>query len=632
MKRATTIWILLLLLFGFLLLILFFSTGNYGESDSIQHYLISRYAFKHPELFLHYWGKPFFTTISASFSQFGYYGMKIFNILAGLTAAYFAYRIAEKLNYKNTWLVLIITIFTPVYTIYLYTGLTEPLFSLILVGSIFLFLDKRYLFSIILISFIPFVRMEGLMYFPFYFIALILYRKYKYIPLLAFGTIVYTILGYFVYQDLFWLINSLPYQADNTVYGSGDFWIYFVLTKRIFGYPVAVLAILGIILLFFQAFKKKQAWFKSSVFFELYFILGMSLAFFIGHSLMWWMGAMAVLASDRLMVCIIPLVAILALKGYNLIETFVIQTIRWAYMRTVVLAIILIPLLIMPFIVHSIPTELVGVQKMIKRVSEWLKESSHYDSFISYFDPLVPYYLDLDPYDALRSKKVDRFQKDPYKQFPDGSILIWDGHYAPYEGELGLDSLMETPYFQLIKVFAPKKPHLVLPSKYYRVCLFKKGAGFEYLYRSDTIAFYDYEEILIDQDRSVYIDTISSHGNYSYLMDATTSFSPSYQANLKDFKLNGDCILRGSVKIFPVSNTENILLSLVVSTEINGVTDSWYMTDLNPENCRSNQWNTLIIDANIYYSNPENHVLKVFIWNKGRCQFIMDEFLISRIQ
>ena len=50
------------------------STGVTGETDSITHYQIARYAFKYPEYFLNHWGKPLFTILASPLAQFGYLG------------------------------------------------------------------------------------------------------------------------------------------------------------------------------------------------------------------------------------------------------------------------------------------------------------------------------------------------------------------------------------------------------------------------------------------------------------------------------------------------------------------------------------------------------------------------------
>jgi hypothetical protein len=72
----------ILFFFSILLLALVYtSTDGYGGADSFQHYMISCYSWKHPHLLLDHWGKPIFTLLSSPFSQVGYKGLLLFNVL-----------------------------------------------------------------------------------------------------------------------------------------------------------------------------------------------------------------------------------------------------------------------------------------------------------------------------------------------------------------------------------------------------------------------------------------------------------------------------------------------------------------------------------------------------------------------
>ena len=139
-----------------------------GEADSICHYNIARYAFQYPHLFLDHWGKPLFTALSAPFAQFGYEGSKIFNILCGIFAALFVFLTARNLNYKNALAGIIFVLFTPVFTLNIFSSLTEFLFSLVLIAGIYFFSKQRYILSAVIILF-PAIRKVGRPAIPGYF-------------------------------------------------------------------------------------------------------------------------------------------------------------------------------------------------------------------------------------------------------------------------------------------------------------------------------------------------------------------------------------------------------------------------------------------------------------------------------
>jgi hypothetical protein len=101
MKSELNLGLLLSLISFLFLSVVAFSTNTTGDSgDSVMHYLFSRYAPEHPHLFFHHWAKPVFVLLSSPFSQFGFKGIMMFNILCITLTMYFSYRIAEYLELK----------------------------------------------------------------------------------------------------------------------------------------------------------------------------------------------------------------------------------------------------------------------------------------------------------------------------------------------------------------------------------------------------------------------------------------------------------------------------------------------------------------------------------------------------
>src|SRR4030066_755964 len=115
---------ILTILFLFLLILSLLSEGTYGGADDNVHYSIARYAFKHPYLFLHHWGKPFFIALAAPFAQFGFNGIKLFNILAGLAATYFTWAILKHFTNNYASSVTLLIVFSPIYLTMLLSGMT----------------------------------------------------------------------------------------------------------------------------------------------------------------------------------------------------------------------------------------------------------------------------------------------------------------------------------------------------------------------------------------------------------------------------------------------------------------------------------------------------------------------------
>ena len=185
-KNIATYTVLIAVFVVFVILS-FLSEGGFYGGDSYNHYFLSRYAFKYPVFFLDNWAKPLFTVLSSLFAQFGFHGMMIFNIIAGILACFFAIKTALELKYMNSVLLVFFICFAPVFTMLLFSGMTEIVFALLLISSVYYFIKEKYIISAIIISFIPFIRAEGLVFIPWFMILLVIKKQYKAIPFLISG-------------------------------------------------------------------------------------------------------------------------------------------------------------------------------------------------------------------------------------------------------------------------------------------------------------------------------------------------------------------------------------------------------------------------------------------------------------
>jgi len=235
-------------LFHFILLqvfLLLFNGSTYGGADNINHYQIARHAFKYPELFLDLWGKPVYTTLLAPFTLFGYTIARAFNILIAVLTLWLSFKTAKYLYPGSSVFTVILIAFSPVYFLLVISCLTEVLFSFILIAAIYLFIRDRYSLSAIVISFMPFVRTEGAVLLPLFALALLLKRRPLEILWLSTGILLYSLTGYFVFGDILWLINKMPYSLGESIYGHGDLFHFIEKSPEIFGVPSVLALLLG---------------------------------------------------------------------------------------------------------------------------------------------------------------------------------------------------------------------------------------------------------------------------------------------------------------------------------------------------------------------------------------------------
>ena len=469
-SEKTQYFILLLSLLIVIAILVFLSDGMYGGADNIAHFRISKYAFSYPHLFLDHWGKPLFTLLSSPFSQFGFNGLRFFNVITGILAAYLSFRVAHELKMKNPIIVVFFVIFSPLFFRLFFSGLTEILFSFVLILAVFFFIRKKFLFSTLVISFLPFVRTEGVIFFILWMVLLGFNKKWKNIPLLFSGTLIYSLIGWSYYRDILWVFHEMPYTGAGNIYGHGEL-LHFVNTAdHIIGIPLIILFLFGLAS-YVRSFIKNEFKTEKQVN-EVFLVFGGVAIYFVAHSYVWWKGIGGSLGLVRVMACIIPLAVIIAARGANLLTEILPKRKIVQFLLPVFLVIIVTLTTIFGV---KIPMKAGRQEKVLIKAAEWVKGSEFIHSKIYYYDLYFLHRLGVDPYNQEKCFEKLPDNEFPGKNIPAGSIVQWDAHYGPNEGRMPIERLMENDQFRLLKVFKPDEPFEVLGGKEYAVYLFEKN-------------------------------------------------------------------------------------------------------------------------------------------------------------
>ena len=404
-------------------IIYFDGTGDTG--DSVSHYLFAKYAPKHPELYFDHWAKPVFVLLASPFAQFGFTGMKIVNSCVVLLTIFTTYHIAKTLKFRNAIIVSFILICTPLYFTLTFSGLTEPLFALVVSISILLLLKDKYVAASILISFLPFIRSEGLIFIGIFAIYFAFKCKWKMLPFLVVGHLIYSFLGYFIHHDLLWVIREIPYAHLDSIYGNGTLFHFSEKLYYLLGLPIYFLFVVGLIAIYWDAIKK-----KSNLDEQVLLALGF-LTFFIAHSLFWFLGIFGSMGLLRVFICVMPIIALVALKGYNFITETVLGQSKLP--QLIFKALLIISVIIFPFTTNkaalnfnrdfSISQEQLLVQQMADFSIKNYGTKQTYVCAHPYFSLA----LDIDPFD--KTKMVD-WNESNLLNLQSGSLLIWDSHFA----------------------------------------------------------------------------------------------------------------------------------------------------------------------------------------------------------
>jgi len=446
------------------------SEGAYGGADSFMHYLISRYSWEDPNLFLHHWGKPVFTIISSPFAQVGFFGVRVFNILCAVGASYLAFKTAKSLGIEYpifaSILTIVATLGPPVYL----SGLTEPLFGLTLILAVYLVSRSRLGWSTLIISFIPLIRSEGVIFIPLWLAVLGINRSWKLVPLLTTGIVTFSLLGWVSGIGFFWLLTESPYGTAAS-YGSGEilhFWNY---REETFGSVF--------IFLFFFGFGWLTSQWKlfmnrSSLSLSWLLILASFFGYFAAHSIVWWLGTGSSVGLTRVMLGIVPIGAVIASastqatvfipKGRNIV-VYVLAVFTIAYQGFYSFS---------GSSALSIPSKWGPEEKVLQAAVDYLRENNLNNNYVVYFNPVVAFMLDLNPFKTEKSRQRIPDRSHPELYIPNGAILLYDNHFGPIEGELDQSTLTESKYYELKRVFATHENHFMSNGDRYLVYVYQK--------------------------------------------------------------------------------------------------------------------------------------------------------------
>lgn len=441
---GVVVYFIILLCFAFL------ADGTGDAGDSIYHYLFSKHAFKHPENFLNHWAKPFFVLLSASFAQFGFVGIKVFNCCVAATTVWFVYKVAKQLKLSNAWLAPVFLMFTPGYFTHIFSGLTEPLFGMLLMCALYLFFAKKHLFATIIISFLPFVRSEGLIIVGVFAVYYIFDKNYRFLTWLFFGHLFYSIIGAFYFKDLFWVFTKIPYSDSTGKYGNGNLSHFLIQLNYIIGVPLYFLLGLGFVLKFRDLFRHGflKTVFDSSGTSIFYVVLS---TFIMAHSLFWYFGIFESMGMKRVLIAVVPVVPVIVLDGCNSL----VALIRNKVLQKSVFGVFFTLVIVFPFVPNPASVNwkkdfsLTDDQLLIADVSQYIK-ANYSDSIYTY--TAHPYFYlinDVDPF----AKEFVELKDRTIKPQPTNYLVVWDSWFATTENGVTLEQLYADSTLRCIRAF-----------------------------------------------------------------------------------------------------------------------------------------------------------------------------------
>lgn len=463
------------------------SPGVEGGMDSYQHYLIARYSWTYPELFLHQWGKPLFTLFASPFAQFGMIGNIIFNIICWIGTAWMVYLTSLHLKFKFPYFSFCAVLFSPIFFDQIISGLTEPFCAFLLSWFFFAMVKEKYLLGAVLAGFMPFARSEGFMIMAvagFYLLFVIKSPK-AFIFLLA-GSLFMNSLGWLIEGKPLWIFTENPYIRVElekvNICGSGGISHYFRAIPITFGFILGGLSLTGGLWLAYNRIRQFRQMFspnQTNVMF--WIVFGSFVLYFTVHSLIWYWGKMGSCGYIRVMTVIVPAVALLSnsfIDRFYKSAVFVRTPLQWrkVYMGLLILASAI--MIYEPFWRYAgkYPLKISAEQQLFREAALWLKKQDIENRTLYFLYPYLNILAEIDPWDTKHFIEIWGFN---LKYAPMGSYVIWDGHFGPNEGKLPLQTLENHPDFTKIKSFIPATPFKTLNDFNFEIHIFERTGDSE---------------------------------------------------------------------------------------------------------------------------------------------------------
>lgn len=431
------------LLAGIVSILLFNGTGDSG--DSITHYLFARYAPFHPEYYLNHWAKPVFVLLASPWAQFGFIGIKIFNFCCMITSAFAAHKLAHHVKLPNSWLIPFLFLFAPLNYILTFSGLTEPLFSMVLSFALLCSVKNRLVSAAILVSFLPFIRSEGLLIIGVFGLLFLLKRNWKATAAMIAGSLIFELIGYAAGKPFLWTINQIPYATTTSVYGNGDLFSFPNQLVFVLGVPILILFLLGLLttLVRFKTEPQNRSW--------IYLIIGCFSAVFSFHTMAWAFGSFNAMGLNRVMLAVMPAMATISLFGFNLLVSLAENPKTQLIVKSVLLFVIFA----FPFTSNhaSVHWEKDMVQSADQVLADEVAQLVISENASKYWYSYNQLSMSLE-IDHLDKEKREELCAETLYQISPGDYVIWDNWSASYCNQVELSLLDQDKDLIKLKTFS----------------------------------------------------------------------------------------------------------------------------------------------------------------------------------
>ncbi len=445
--------------------------GTPEPGDGVFHYLFARYAPEHPRLLLDLWAKPLFTFLGMPFAQLGAWGMTLMNALLYLATCWPLMRMVDERSPGTAWAVPLLML-APMYLQVTVGGMTEVLFGALTAWTLLFTLTEHWRSAAAVASLLPFARPEWVGFLPFLALWFIRCSAWRALPLLAFGTVVMSLLGGLVKQDVLWLLKEHPYQHSIDFYGKGSFWHYIGHARDIAGAPLLFAAAIGLGVLPISLGNRSEGEQRDR--FMLCLATAPLFAITLIHSWIWWRGTNGSFGLLRVMATVLPFLVLVAVEGLAVLLRPLSPRIRGSVL-------LVFGLFATAEAYHRADLPIVRTvpEQVMDDAAAFLRADGREGRRIAVAQPYLAFALERDLFDSTHTPTFWRLdRKRPDLGLAAGDLICWDSRMAPHEGGVELDRLMRDPGLALLRGWSRQEPeHFHAGGQPFEVYVFERRSS-----------------------------------------------------------------------------------------------------------------------------------------------------------
>lgn len=603
-----------------LLFLAIFTNGTADDGDSVHHYLHARWAFETPDLLFRNWGKPLYTLLTAPFAQLGFIGAKIMNVIWSSLAIWFTVLIGRHFGIRHLWLMPIFSLLAPIFLINTLSSLTEPMMGAALTGSVFLILRKRIGWAVVLISFIPFIRSEGLITLCLTLLYLIVRKDFKFIPLLAVGHLVYGLAGWPVHGTPLWPFTTLGYATLEPKYGIGNWEHFLGHLPEIINWVQVVLLVVGIWYAIVNFILTGDLFRKNKGRDEVWLVYGNFLSIFLGHVVFWALGIFMSFGLLRVMLPVLPFASLIALRGLQVLESAVPES--KPKLAKVARIVLLVGMIVSFAFVYKWPRPLLltDTQKDHRAAGEFIQKSiPDFDEYTLYADaPNLAWEMNFNWFDKKRVRESWRFFSG--ELLSPKSLLLWDAHFMGSEMRRPFEDLEKDKRLKLL-FSVPDRTTGAMPN----MAIFHVDTAFV-TQKSNELRFYRF-----DTANAFVTGVVDLNGEKVQKLNGDNPYSAGFHGSLESFA--PDDLLEISFKAY-VEDPENPPTAVLVVSGAVEYQDAyqWDAQQIRPDLLGRTGWMNLRYVRNLPKRISFGNVMDVYLLNGTSIPLYIDDLSIRVIK